>query len=457
MILHLGAAFQAGGPFTPEQYFDTNIKGTFNVLEAASGLGDSLRHVIVSSTDATMHKYPEDGIDDPIGIDTLPLDTTAWYGYSKILTEHLVDRYVRDEAMPATVFRYGFVFGAGEMVNFPQFHLRTFIDQLASSSDPEAAEVLAAMRAAYTGEPHLIVARDRHGRPWKKHTVEVRDIVHAYDRAVGNADTFGKVYQLGSAGRSPGTPSSPTWRRGSAPPIRPSTCRSRPPATSTTCRRLAGTSATTRRSRSGRWSTTPCASPATGRATSSPPSSEPSGQRSVLLGLLDELLLGEIAHAFGGLGRLLPLAPFLVIVHGLVGLGVLGQLAGGAYVRRGEGMGGVVARSLGTTGRALSPGGLRARQAEQQLLEQLLAGSASIHVHRHPSGPNANLRQHTRIGATCVECVSAVLIAIVLQTLTLGTVGFAAIHGLRQDLRDRSGHHHGGAAADSLVTTRYHT
>ena len=54
------------------------------------------------------------------------------------------------------------------------------------------------MRAAYTGEPHLIVARDRHGRPWKKHTVEVRDIVHAYDRAVGNANTFGKVYQLGS-------------------------------------------------------------------------------------------------------------------------------------------------------------------------------------------------------------------------------------------------------------------
>ena len=35
-IFHLGAAFQAGGPFTPEQYFDINVKGTFNVLEAAS-------------------------------------------------------------------------------------------------------------------------------------------------------------------------------------------------------------------------------------------------------------------------------------------------------------------------------------------------------------------------------------------------------------------------------------
>ena len=56
VILHLGAAFQAGGPFTPEQYFDTNIKGTFNVLEAALVIGDQLQHVIVTSTDATMSK-----------------------------------------------------------------------------------------------------------------------------------------------------------------------------------------------------------------------------------------------------------------------------------------------------------------------------------------------------------------------------------------------------------------
>ena len=160
VILHLGAAFQAGGPFTPEQYFDTNVKGTFNVLQAASGLGGSLRHVIVSSTDATMHKYPEDGIEEPIGIDTLPLDTTGWYGYSKILTEHLVDRYVRDEGMPATVFRYGFAFGAGEMVTFPQFHLRTFIDQLEASSDPDAREVLAHARRLRRRAPP-----DRRPRP----------------------------------------------------------------------------------------------------------------------------------------------------------------------------------------------------------------------------------------------------------------------------------------------------
>lgn len=199
IILHIGTAFQAGGPFTPEQYFDTNIRGTFNILEAASDQGNSLRHIIVSSTDATVHKYPKDGISDPLQIDTLPLSATSWYSYSKILTEHLLDRYVRHEDLPGTIFRYGFVFGAGEILTFPQFHLRTFIDQLKSNSDPEAIAVLAAMRADYTDDPHLIVACDHNGRPWKKHTIEVREIVHAYDRAVGNPNTFGKIYQLGSS------------------------------------------------------------------------------------------------------------------------------------------------------------------------------------------------------------------------------------------------------------------
>jgi len=198
IILHLGAAFQAGGPFTPEQYFDTNIKGTFNILEAAISQGTSLKHLIISSTDAVIQKYPEEGISAPLQTDTLPLDSTDWYSYSKILTEHLFDRYIRHEKLPGTIFRYSLVFGAGEILNFPQFHLRTFINQIERRSDPEATAVLADMRAEYTGEPHLIVARDRRGRPWKKHGIDVREIVHAYDRAVENPSTFGKIYQLAS-------------------------------------------------------------------------------------------------------------------------------------------------------------------------------------------------------------------------------------------------------------------
>ncbi len=198
VILHLGAAFQAGGPFTPEQYFDTNIKGTFNVLEAALGLGDSLKHVLLTSTDATMSKYPPEGIAEPISEGTLPLSTTDWYGYSKVLNEHLVDRYVRHENLPATVIRFSNVFGAGEILDFRQFHLKTFIDQFANRTDAEGQSAYKQMSEAYEGEPHLIIACDRNGRPWKKQMIEVREIVHAYDKVIANPNTFGNVYQLAS-------------------------------------------------------------------------------------------------------------------------------------------------------------------------------------------------------------------------------------------------------------------
>ena len=197
-IFHLGAAFQAGGPFTPEQYFDINVKGTFNVLEAALESSNLVKHVIVTSTDATMHKYPPGGIEEPIREDTLPLVTTHWYGYTKVLTENLVDRYVREASMPATVFRFANAWGAGEALDYPQFQMRTFMTQLANSEDAEAIKAHQVMSEAYEGEPHLIIAADRNGRAWKKHFVEVRDIVHAYEKALGNPETFGRTYQLAS-------------------------------------------------------------------------------------------------------------------------------------------------------------------------------------------------------------------------------------------------------------------
>jgi len=198
IILHLGAAFQAGGPFTPEQYMDTNVKGTFNILEAALGLGDQLQHVIVTSTDATMFKYPPNGIEEPIAENSLPLDSTGWYGYSKILCEHLVDRYYRHDQLRATVLRFANVWGAGEILQFPSFHLSTFLEQFKGRTDDAGKATYEKLQAADDGQPRLIIARDLDGRSWKKHNIEVRDIVHAYEQILGNKNSFGRTYQIGA-------------------------------------------------------------------------------------------------------------------------------------------------------------------------------------------------------------------------------------------------------------------
>ena len=203
-IFHMGAAFQAGGPFTHEQYFDTNVKGTFNVLEAAVGLGPQLKHLFFSSTDATMQKYLPGGIPEPITETSLPLVTTAWYGYSKVLGEHLVDRYVRADRVPATVFRFAAVWGAGEVLKFQQFRLSHFIKEFAGRSDDVGKAMHARLSKLAGGREKLVIACDENGRPYKKHCVEVRDLVHAFDAAAGKPSTLGKTYQLGA-------PSAFTW------------------------------------------------------------------------------------------------------------------------------------------------------------------------------------------------------------------------------------------------------
>lgn len=200
MIFHLGAAFQAGGPFTPEQYFDINIKGLFNVLEAGLSLGDDLQHLIFTSTDATMFKYPPGGIEEPIREDSLPLSTTGWYGYSKVVGEHLVDRYVREHELPATVIRFANVWGAGEVLNWPQFYLKTFLRNFESRSDDVGRSTYEALKAEDDGSNKLIIVCDANGRPWKKQNVEVRDLVHGFEAAAGKASTFGKTYQLAAPG-----------------------------------------------------------------------------------------------------------------------------------------------------------------------------------------------------------------------------------------------------------------
>ena len=201
VILHLGAAFQAGGPFTPEQYFDTNVKGTFNVLEASKNLGNRLKHVLITSTDATMFKYPEDGISEPIAEDSLPLSTTDWYGYSKVLCESLLNRYHAQDNLRGTIIRFANVWGAGEILKFGQFHLSSFLKQFKIRTDDAGKatfKILQSEHDSSAGGPRFIVARDVNGRPWKKHQIEVRDIVHGYEQAVCNPATFGNVYQLGS-------------------------------------------------------------------------------------------------------------------------------------------------------------------------------------------------------------------------------------------------------------------
>jgi nucleoside-diphosphate-sugar epimerase len=203
IIFHLGAAFQSGGPFSPNQYFDINVKGTFNILESASRYKNELKHLIIASSDATVFKYPSNGIENPIKEDSLPQDITDWYGYSKILTENICNRFFSAEKLPVTIIRFAMVLGAGEILNFNQFYTSHFMEQFSQYNDLKNKTVFRKLNHLLNEGKELIVACDKNGRSWKKHVMDIRDIIQAFEKIICVKKTFGETYQI--AGKSPFT------------------------------------------------------------------------------------------------------------------------------------------------------------------------------------------------------------------------------------------------------------
>ena len=192
VVFHMGAAFQSGGPFSPNQYFDINVKGTFNILEASLN-NNNLKHLVVTSTDGTIPKYPKKRLEYPIAEFDLPQNATDWYGYSKTLAENLSRRYFDSEKLPVSVLRFSMVFGRLEVCKWSQFYTGHFLNSFEGKT--EFSDTYNKLLEHVSNGENLIIPRDN-GVSWKKHVIDIRDIIHAYDAMMCNQNTFGKTYQI---------------------------------------------------------------------------------------------------------------------------------------------------------------------------------------------------------------------------------------------------------------------
>ncbi|MFC4765803.1 GDP-mannose 4,6-dehydratase [Effusibacillus consociatus] len=89
--------------------FETNIKGTWNVLEAARRT-PSVKRVLVASSDKVY------GTCDVLPcVETTPLQAIYPYDVSKSCVEHLCACYVHSFNLPVSITRCGNVFGGGDL------------------------------------------------------------------------------------------------------------------------------------------------------------------------------------------------------------------------------------------------------------------------------------------------------------------------------------------------------
>ncbi len=183
IIFHLGAAFQGGGPFTEEEYFEINVRGTFNVLESARVSG--VKQIVFASSDALYEKYIPGGIQSPI-TETMPIEPRGAYALSKSLGENLCLGYWRSYDVPVTICRFAMVRAADEILDFPQFYL--------SSLWQTYSELESVWKDSK--KESLVVLKDSNGRVFKKHIADARDIVHGCKCVIGKEKSVGQIYQL---------------------------------------------------------------------------------------------------------------------------------------------------------------------------------------------------------------------------------------------------------------------
>lgn len=110
-VFHLGAQSIVGTAFrSPFNTFETNIRGTYNVLEACRVHSELVKRVVIASSDKA---YGENN--NLPYTEEMALMGKHPYEVSKTCTDLLATSYYHSYGLPITVARCGNIYGAGDL------------------------------------------------------------------------------------------------------------------------------------------------------------------------------------------------------------------------------------------------------------------------------------------------------------------------------------------------------
>lgn len=110
-VFHLAAQTQVGAAYRdPYETFESNVRGTYSLLEACRRLGKQVERIVVASSD----KAYGDAVQLPYTEDTR-LDAKYPYDTSKSCTDLITRSYVVTYGLPATIARCGNIYGGGDL------------------------------------------------------------------------------------------------------------------------------------------------------------------------------------------------------------------------------------------------------------------------------------------------------------------------------------------------------
>jgi len=110
-VIHLGAQPIVGAAArAPRHTFETNIQGTWNVLDACRLIGPRVQRVVVASSDKAYGAQPVLPY-----VEDMPLAGVQPYEVSKSCTDLIALSYAKTYGLPVAVARCGNIYGPGDL------------------------------------------------------------------------------------------------------------------------------------------------------------------------------------------------------------------------------------------------------------------------------------------------------------------------------------------------------
>ena len=117
IIFHLAAQVEVGvGLVNPFLTFETNVRGTYNLMEAcriAKQSGQNIQSIVVASSDKAYGEYPVDKMPYK---ESYPLLPKFPYDTSKACADMICNAYSIDQyGLPIVITRFSNIYGPGQM------------------------------------------------------------------------------------------------------------------------------------------------------------------------------------------------------------------------------------------------------------------------------------------------------------------------------------------------------
>lgn len=193
-VVHLGAMMLWGGDQHNPALFEDNLRGTFNLANAAAIRGGLHRFVFASSDEV----YPS------LFASYLPIDEDhptrpySFYGLTKLAGEEILRYYHRANELPIAIARFALVAEPWETTQQGGWLGRfLFLKPMVPMVESRAGRSAAAELEAQTkGDDTLLLARDADGQPYLFQFCDVRDLVEGLLLLLDRPTAVGEAFNL---------------------------------------------------------------------------------------------------------------------------------------------------------------------------------------------------------------------------------------------------------------------